>query len=130
VSAASLILNRWFAPDTPELDPENPIRVTLESESRTLKITSGRPVRFVGFLVRGDIVHHVVPESPPTTTENPARPSKRIDAEEFVVCVRTTAETWSTRPSVATLTDRARAVPAHWSELRRLAGEATSRAKC
>ncbi|MFM2095079.1 MAG: hypothetical protein RIS70_2203 [Planctomycetota bacterium] len=63
ISAASLVLNRWLSPDEPPQVEDPQFAVEVDAENKTLRVSGRRAPRYVGFLVRGDVVHHVLPKA-------------------------------------------------------------------
>jgi hypothetical protein len=63
VSAASLVLNRWLSPDEPPGVENSQLSAEVDKAGKTLEVSGQRPIRYVGFLVRGDVVHYVAPRA-------------------------------------------------------------------
>ena len=63
VSAASLVLNRWLAPDEPPQVEDPQFAVEVDAEKQAIRVLGLRLPRYIGFLVRGDVVHHVLPKA-------------------------------------------------------------------
>ena len=61
ISAASLVASRWLALDDRRWIDRSSIAITLDEPAGTVKITSDRPIAFVGIHAGGNAIHHIAP---------------------------------------------------------------------
>jgi hypothetical protein len=62
VSAAALVPSRWFAIDEAKYEENDKIVVSLDEAHENIVISAERPLKFVGFSVKGEVVFHMVPK--------------------------------------------------------------------